>query len=98
MQRRERAEKRQQISAKLKPIKDKLIGLEERIDALEKGKKCLEERLADPDIFKDKERSLPLLTEYSGLKEKLAGLLARWEYQQDQLDSTQKELGLLEGD
>ena len=97
MQRRERAEKRRQISAKLRPIKDRLIGLEEKIDALEKGKKCLEERLADPDIFKDKETSLPLLNEYNGLKERLEGLLARWEYQQDQLDSTKKELGLLEG-
>ena len=94
--RKQKAERRRQISEKLKPIKEKLQDLEQRIDALETRKEELEKELAHPDIFKDKERSLPLLSEYDTLKGKLEDLMGRWEYQQETLDATQKELGLLE--
>ena len=94
MVRKEKAERRRQIAETLKPIQDKLHALEERIDELETRKDHLEKELADPDIFRDKERSLPLLTEYQEVKEKLEELMGRWEYQHEALDNTERDLGL----
>jgi ATP-binding cassette subfamily F protein 3 len=96
MLRREKAERRRLINARLNPIRDKLAKLEERIDHLEGRKKELEKILADPDIFRDKDKGLPLLNEYAEVKDKIEGLIGRWEYQHEELKSTKKELGLLE--
>jgi ATP-binding cassette subfamily F protein 3 len=92
--RREKAEKRSLVSAALKPIQAKLRQLEERIDEVEKRKAEIEQRLADPDFFKDKSKSLPLLNEYGEMRKKLDELMGRWEYQQEQLESAKKELGI----
>ncbi len=94
--RKEKAEKRLQITETLKPIQEKLLGLERRIDELETRKEELEKELAHPDIFKDNKRSLPLLSEYEKVKGKLEELMGRWEFQHETLDATKRELGLLE--
>jgi ATP-binding cassette subfamily F protein 3 len=92
--RKEKAEKRSLVSAALKPIQAKLRQLEERIDEMEKRKAELERLLADPDFFKDKSKSVPLLNEYGETRKKLDELMGRWEYQQQQLESAKKELGI----
>jgi ATP-binding cassette subfamily F protein 3 len=92
--RKEKAERRRLISETLKPVREKLHDLESRIDDLEERKKVLEESLVDPDIFKDKEKSVPLLNEYGVVKKKLEELLRRWEYQHEKLESEEKRLGL----
>ncbi|MBW1768728.1 MAG: ATP-binding cassette domain-containing protein [Deltaproteobacteria bacterium] len=92
IKRREKAEKRQLISATLKPIQDKLLELEERISDLEKREKELGKILADPDIFRDKKRGVPLLKEYGEVKGKMEELMRRWEYNQDELESAKRDL------
>ena len=92
--RKEKAERRRLISETLKPVKEKLHDLETRIEDLEEKKKDLEEILADPNIFKDKGKSVPLLNEYGEVKGKLEELLERWEYQHEKLESEEKKLGL----
>jgi ATP-binding cassette subfamily F protein 3 len=92
--RREKAEKRSLIAAALKPIQTRLRQLEERIDQMEKRKTELEQLLADPDFFKDKSKSVPLLNEYGELRKKLDELMGRWEYQQKQLETAKRELGI----
>jgi ATP-binding cassette subfamily F protein 3 len=92
--RREKAEKRSSIAAALKPIQTKLKQLEERIDVMEKRKTELEQFLADPELFKDKSKSVPLLNEYGDLRKKLDELMGRWEYQQEQLEAVKRELGI----
>lgn len=96
MVRKEKAERRQQISEALKPVQHKLHALEQRIDQLETRKDRLEKELADPHIFRDKERGLPLLTEYQEVKKKLEELMGRWEYQHETLDAMEREFGLHE--
>ena len=93
-QRKEKAERRRLISDTLRPVREKLNELETRIDKLEVKKKDLEGRLADPDTFKDKEQSIPLLNEYGVVKQKLEELLGRWEFQHEKLESEEKKLGL----
>jgi len=92
--RREKAEKRSLIASALKPIQTKLRQIEERIDEMEKRKTELEQLLADPDFFKDKSKSVPLLNEYGDLRKKLDELMGRWEYQQEQLETAKRELGI----
>ena len=92
--RKEKAERRRRISDTLRPVREKLNELESRIDELEAEKKDLEGRLADPDTFRDKTISVPLLNEYGELKRKLEELLRRWEFQHEKLESEEKKLGL----
>ncbi len=93
-EKRERAEKRQLIYDTLKPIQDGLEHLEEKISALESRQGEVEKILADPDIFGDKEISVPLLTEYKDIREKLDKLLLKWEKDQDRLESAKMNLEL----
>jgi len=93
-QRKEKAERRRLIRETLKPVKEKLQDLENRIENLEAKKKDLEQILADPDVFKDGAKSVPLLNEYHDVKGKLEELLGRWEYQHEKLESEEKKLGL----
>ena len=54
----------------------------------------MEKILADPDIFGDKERSVPLLTEYKDIRKELDKLLFKWEKDQDRLESAKMNLEL----
>jgi ATP-binding cassette subfamily F protein 3 len=92
--RREKAEQRSLIAAALKPIQTKLRQLEERIDEMERRKTELEQLLADPDFFKDKNKSVPLLNEYGDIRKKLDELMGRWEYHQELLETARRELGI----
>jgi ATP-binding cassette subfamily F protein 3 len=93
-QKRQEAEKRTLMRSTLKPLQDKLTLLEERITDLEGRKKDLEKQLSDPNIFTDKDKNIPLLNEYSEVRGKIEELMARWEYGQDELASTRRNLGL----
>jgi len=91
-EKREKAEKRQLIYETLKPIQDRLEDLEKRISDLEARQGEVEKILADPDIFGDKERSVPLLTEYKDIREELDKLLFKWEKDQDRLEAVKLDL------
>lgn len=91
-EKRARAEKRQLIYDTLKPIQDRLEDLEEKISELEARQGEVEKILADPDIFGDKERSVPLLTEYKDIRKELDKLLFKWEKDQDRLESVKLNL------
>jgi protein subunit release factor A len=56
--------------------------MEERIESLEKRKAELEKILIDPEVFKDKNKGVPLLNEYGEIRKKLEDLMARWEQHQ----------------
>ncbi len=95
--RKEKAERRSVITAALKPIQEKLADLEERIEALETRKQELEKSLGVPEIFKDKDKCVPLLNEYDQVRKKVDQLMARWEYHHGELEAAKKELGVAEG-
>jgi protein subunit release factor A len=59
--------------------------------------KEVERLLSDPETFKDKEKCVPLLNEYTELKKKLEELMGRWEYNQEELESAKQELGVEQG-
>jgi ATP-binding cassette subfamily F protein 3 len=89
----ERAEKRRFIRETLKPIQDELEYLEGRVAEQESRQKTLENALADPQVFKDSEKSVSLINEYHDVKQELDALIRKWEQCQERLDSTRKKLG-----
>lgn len=91
-EKREKAGKRQLAYNTLKPILAEVDRLEGRIAELEVRQEEVEKLLADPDIFSDKNRSVPLLNEYKALRDDLDALLLKWEQRQDQLEATRSEL------
>jgi ATP-binding cassette subfamily F protein 3 len=94
--RKEKAERRTVITAALKPIQGKLEDLEQRIDDLETRKQELEKSLADPEVFKDKGRCVPLLNEYDQVRKKVDELMSRWEHHNEELETAKRDLGVAE--
>jgi ATP-binding cassette subfamily F protein 3 len=91
--RKKKAENRNLVSATLKPVLDRLSMLENRISDLEEREREISGLLADPDLFKDKDKSIPLLNEYRGLREEIEKALFEWEEGQDLLKGVKEELG-----
>jgi len=92
--RKKKAENRNLISAALKPVLDRLSILENRISDLEEREREISGLLADPDLFKDKDKSIPLLNEYRGLREEIEKAMFEWEEGQDRLKGIKEDLGL----
>lgn len=90
--RQKRAKKRQHIHNILNPIQNELKEMEDRITELENRQKEVEKKLADPEVFEDKEISVPLLTEYKALRERIHDHISRWEDGQERLESAKTAL------
>jgi ATP-binding cassette subfamily F protein 3 len=91
---RARAERRREIRESLDPIMSELEKVEARIAELESRQKNIETTLSDVTIFKDEEKSVPLLNEYHRVREDLNALLIHWEDCQVKLEDTKKQLGI----
>jgi ATP-binding cassette subfamily F protein 3 len=89
---RKEAEKRQRIHDILTPIRKSLEQTETAISQLETRQKEVEELLADPKIFEDSTKSVPLLTEYKELTSKLDIQLEKWEECHDKMASAKSRL------
>jgi protein subunit release factor A len=69
-----------------------LENLEARISEKESRQKDLENALADPDVFKDSEKSVHLINEYHDIKKELEKMILKWEQCQERLESTREKL------
>ena len=83
--RRERAALREKRDKLLGPLKKEVVSLEARIALLETEKKSAESQLADPAVFADQARSVPLVNQYRAAEKKLEELYSRWEQKQEEL-------------
>jgi ATP-binding cassette, subfamily F, member 3 len=90
--RRERALEREKKNKLLGPLRKEVAQLEARIAELEEQKKAAEAQLADPALFADKTRSVPLVTAYRQAEQKLEELMARWEHKQEELAAAEAKL------
>lgn len=91
-EKRGKAVKRQLTYDTTKPILAEVGWLEERIAELEGRQAELEKLLAEPGMFNDNNRSVPLLSEYKAVREEQDELLLKWEQTQDKLETTRREL------
>ncbi len=92
--RKKKAEERSLINSRIRPFLDTLSRLEDRIAELERREKEISTLLADPDLFKDKDKSLPLLKEYGLVREELEESMLKWEENQGRLEELKDDLGL----
>ena len=88
---REQAEQRKLKRERLKPLKDELDSVEECIEKNEKREAELNGLLADPDLFADQSKSVPLMKEYKQIKEDLEELMVRWEHLNSELEIAESE-------
>ena len=78
-QRRIEAEKRNKLSAKIKPLKKRLDKIEKQIEQGEERKAKIEAAMADPGFYDDSEQVKETSLEYENLKSALAENLEKWE-------------------
>jgi ATP-binding cassette subfamily F protein 3 len=93
---RREAEQRQLIHSTLKPIQTELGKLEASIADLESRQKELEGLLADPEIFKDNAKSVPMINEYQQVRQAVEDKLVKWEECHDKLSAAEASLGMNE--
>ena len=88
---REEARKRNERYRKLKPLRDDLARVENRIEELEALKARLEESLADEVVYKDAERARELNRSYKETAQTLTGLYEEWARLQEGIDAIERE-------
>ncbi|HKI47700.1 MAG TPA: ABC-F family ATP-binding cassette domain-containing protein, partial [Desulfobacteria bacterium] len=89
---RKEAEQRQRVHDMLAPIRKELEQTENAISQLETRQKEVENLLADPKIFEDGTKSVPLLSEYKELTTDLEIQLEKWEECHDKMASAKSRL------
>ena len=89
--RKKKAEKRNRINSALRPVRERISRLEDRIAQLERREKEISHLLSDPGLFKDSGKSLPLLNEYSRLKKELEESIHQWEQDQGKLEDLKRK-------
>ena len=93
--RRERAQARQKLNQKLKPLKETVEAAEIEIEELETSKQEMESLMADPELYKDQDRWSEISREYQRVKRRLDRNYAKWEDAQgkiEELEESEAEL------
>ncbi len=91
-QRKREAQMRQERSRRLGPWTKKLAESEEQVEKYELLKEQLEEKMADPDLYKDEEAWAHTSKEYEDCKRRLERWYERWEEAQEKIDAIDLEL------
>jgi ATP-binding cassette subfamily F protein 3 len=86
-QKRQEAEARQAISKQRNQLKANIEKYEHRISELEAKKENLEKQIADPQTYRNAEKSIALQKEYAAVKEELEALLEKWEQAQNKYET-----------
>lgn len=81
------AEARQKISGHRKDLIVKINEIEMEIENLEKEKKQLESEMANPEYYKDPEKSAAGVKRYQTIQEQIPERISRWEKYQAEIES-----------
>jgi len=87
--RREEAETRQRLYLALKPLRETLRGLEDRIAGGEQRKREIEEALADGKTYEDDRKVRALNREYGDVKARLKALYDEWTVLQEEMEQAE---------
>lgn len=90
-QKRIEAEKRNRRHAATKELKKEVDTLEKKVGWLESEKEELEAKLADPEIYADQEKAVPLQKRLSTIVEELPSLYKSWESAAGRLEAVVAE-------
>ena len=86
-QRRQRAQRREQLGKKLNPLKEQVRKAEELIEQLEARKQDLETMMADPALYQDQQRWAEVSREHTTLSRRLERTYGQWEEAQGQIEA-----------
>lgn len=92
-QKRAEAEARNQLYRQTGGLKEKIRKLEDEIEEKTTRVSRLSDILADPDLYKEKERFFTTMTEHDTLKKKLEKLAIEWEKESLKLEEAEKATG-----
>lgn len=92
VQRRERAQKRQQLSVKLKPWKKQAVEAEKQIEPLEQRQGELEAMMADSDLYADQQKWSATSKEYNEVKRRLERQYEQWEQAQEKIEEIEAKI------
>ncbi|MCP4847678.1 MAG: ABC-F family ATP-binding cassette domain-containing protein [Verrucomicrobiaceae bacterium] len=82
---------RQQKANALKPIQEKLDGIESNIAELEEQKSQIEIKMRDPDFFKDKDKAIQASTEHKEISLSIEKHYSDWAATSDELERIETE-------
>jgi ATP-binding cassette subfamily F protein 3 len=88
---RKEAQARRELSRRKAPLVDRIQQIERELEAKQLRKQKIEELMADPATYNNKELMLPLLEEDPALAREIRRLEERWTELQTQLDELEKE-------
>jgi ATP-binding cassette subfamily F protein 3 len=85
------AEHRQKVYRELKPLKDTLERIERSIETLEARKLAIENRMADPEFYKDGEDVKTISHEYDAVQQKLQDAYFEWNTVTMKMESIERD-------
>ncbi|RNC83682.1 MAG: ABC transporter ATP-binding protein [Balneola sp.] len=91
-QRRQEAERRNELNRRVKPIKKKLQKVEQEIESSEFRKIEIEELMAQTDFYEDNDKVKEVTLEYEELKKSLVELMYKWEEYSMRIEAVEEEL------
>ncbi len=91
-QKRREAEERNRRNAATKGLRERIDRVEKEVGWLEEEKEGIEAKMADPDIYADSEKIVPLQKRLAEIAEKLTELYAEWEKSASKLEIVKAEL------
>lgn len=87
------AQTRQALSKKMAPVKEQIKRIEIDMEKKEARRKEIQDLIADPKIYEDKEALMSLLTEEPALSKEISVLEEKWETLHAELESLESEFG-----
>ncbi|MHB8202323.1 MAG: ABC-F family ATP-binding cassette domain-containing protein [Desulfomonilaceae bacterium] len=87
------AQARQVLSKKLAPVKEQITRIEIDLGKKESRRKEIQDLIADPKIYEDKETLMSLLTEGPAISKEISALEEKWETLHTELETLEAESG-----
>ncbi|HQT91914.1 MAG TPA: ABC transporter ATP-binding protein, partial [Candidatus Kryptobacter bacterium] len=88
--RRTEAEKREELSRRVRPLKNELKRVEDDIARMEKRRKEIEGRMADPDFYRNAVEAKETSIEYKDLEKELEKRYSRWSDLMQEIEKASK--------
>jgi ATP-binding cassette subfamily F protein 3 len=87
------AQARQILSKKMAPVKEQITRIEIELGKKELRRKEIQDFIADPKIYEDKETLMSLLTEGPTISKEISALEEKWETLHTELETLEAESG-----
>lgn len=87
------AQARQALSKKIGPFKEQIRLIETDMGKKEGRRKEIQDLIADPKIYEDKDMLMSLLTEEPALSKEISALEEKWEHLHTELEALEAQSG-----